>query len=169
VQHIARGFTKGLVTWLDAGSALRVKLAEHGEPLASRTVFVAPDDRHLCFGDEGRLEVLDEPPTEGFRPSATSLFESAARRWGDQAVAVILTGMGRDGVDGLRLIWAAGGRVIAQDRATSVVYGMPQAAVEAGVVDVVLPVDAIAGRLQALARAARSTSALPSALGRNQG
>jgi two-component system chemotaxis response regulator CheB len=155
VQHIARGFTEGLAEWLGASSPLRVKLAEHRERPAPRTVYVAPDDRQLGVGDGERLEVVDAPVVEGFRPSASYLFESAARRFGAAATAVILTGMGRDGVAGLHRVRDAGGHVIAQDRATSVVYGMPHAAVEAGVVDAVLPIEAIAGRLEKLARAGR--------------
>ena len=152
VQHIARGFTEGLTEWLGASSPLRVKLAEHRERLAPRTVYVAPDDRQLGIGDGDRLEVLDAPPLEGFRPSASYLFESAARRYGAAVAAVILTGMGRDGVAGLERVRDAGGHVIAQDRATSVVYGMPHAAVEAGVVDAVLPLESIAERLGKLVR-----------------
>jgi two-component system chemotaxis response regulator CheB len=151
VQHIAKGFTEGLAEWLGAASALKVKLAEEGEALAPRTVFLAPDDRHLGVGSDARVQVLDSLPVEGFRPSATVLFESAARHYGARVAAVILTGMGRDGVAGLEHVRAAGGHVIAQDQATSVVYGMPRAAVEAGVADVVLPLGAIAARLEALA------------------
>jgi len=154
VQHIARGFTEGLAEWLGAGTPLRVKLAEHRETLAPRTVYVAPDDRQLGVGVGDRLEVLDAPPVERFRPSATHLFESVAQRYGPAVTGVILTGMGRDGVAGLHRVHEAGGHVIAQDRATSVVYGMPNAAVEAGVVDAVLPIEAIAGQLEKLARAA---------------
>lgn len=160
VQHIARGFTEGLTEWLGASSPLRVKVAEHGEGLAPRTVYVAPDDRHLGLAVGDRVEVLDAPPVEGFRPSATHLFESAARSYGAGVAAVILTGMGRDGVAGLQRVRDAGGHVIAQDRATSVVYGMPHAAVEAGVVDAVLPLEVIAGGLDRLTRAGRR--ALPS-------
>lgn len=153
VQHIAGGFTEGLTEWLGASSPLRVKLAEHREELRPRTVYVAPDDRQLGVADQEHVEVVDAPPVEGFRPSATFLFESAARRFGAAVTAVILTGMGRDGVAGLQRVRHAGGHVVAQDRDTSVVYGMPQAAVEAGVVDAVLPIEAIAGRLDRLTRA----------------
>lgn len=160
VQHIARGFTEGLTEWLGATSPLRVKVAEHQEGLAPRTVYVAPDDRQMGVTAGDRVEVVDAPPVEGFRPSATHLFESAARSYGAGVAAVILTGMGRDGVAGLQRVRDAGGYVIAQDRATSVVYGMPHAAVEAGVVDAVLPIEAIAGGLDRLTRAGRR--ALPS-------
>ncbi len=155
VQHIARGFTAGLADWLAASSPLQVKVAEHGDLLTPRTVFVAPDDRHLGLADGGRVAVLATATVGGFRPSASVLFESAARHAGSRVAAVILTGMGSDGVAGLAAVRAAGGHVIAQDETTSVVHGMPGAAVEAGVVDRVLPLGEIAGHLAGLARRGR--------------
>jgi two-component system chemotaxis response regulator CheB len=139
VQHIAAGFVSGLAEWLNASCALRVKVAQHGEEAGKRTVFLAPDDSHLGIGADGRLIVTSDPAIAGFRPSATYLFESVARAYGSAAAAVILTGMGSDGVAGLRAIRHAGGHVVAQDEASCVVYGMPREAVAAGVVDTVLP------------------------------
>jgi two-component system chemotaxis response regulator CheB len=147
VQHIATGFVGGLAEWLSASCNLRVKVAEHGEPVLQRTVFLAPDDRQLGVGPNGRVVVVDAPPVNGFRPSGTHLFASAAQAYGASVAAVILTGMGSDGVDGLKAVKAAGGRVLAQDEASSVVYGMPGEAVAAGVVDAVLGVDEMAPRL----------------------
>jgi two-component system chemotaxis response regulator CheB len=155
VQHIAQGFAAGLADWLASSSPLQVKVAEHGEPLAPRTVFIAPDDRHLGLEGSQRVAVLATPPIGGFRPAASILFESAARHAGSRVAAVILTGMGSDGVAGLAAVRAAGGHVIAQDEKTSVVHGMPRAAVEAGVVDRVLPLGEIAGHLATLARHGR--------------
>ncbi|HEX9582398.1 MAG TPA: chemotaxis-specific protein-glutamate methyltransferase CheB [Gemmatimonadales bacterium] len=151
VQHMAAGFIQGLADWLGGNCNLRVTVARHGERLAPRTVYLAPDDRQLGVTAEGRIVVVDEPAVGGFRPSATYLFQSAARAAGSAVAAVILTGMGADGVAGLKDVKAAGGVVLAQDEATSVVYGMPREAVGAGVVDAVLPVEEIAGRLLALA------------------
>lgn len=156
VQHIATGFVAGLADWLTASCNLRVKVAEHGEPLLKRTVYVAPDDRHLGVGPDGRVVVADAPPVNGFRPSGTYLFGSAAQAYGAAVVAVILTGMGSDGVEGLKAVKAAGGRVLAQDEASSVVYGMPREAVVAGVVDAVVPVDEVAACLTDLAAARAS-------------
>lgn len=150
VQHIAAGFVTGLTEWLSASCNLRVKVAEHGEPLLRRTVCVAPDNGHLGVGPDGRVIVADAPPVNGFRPSGTYLFASAARAYGASVIAVILTGMGSDGVQGLKAVKAAGGRVLAQDEASSVVYGMPGEAVAAGVVDAVLKADEIAPRLAQL-------------------
>ena len=159
VQHIARGFTEGLADWLGTGLALRVKLARDGEPLAPRTVYLAPDDRHLGVRGRDRVAVVEGDPVGGFRPSASFLFESVARSHGPAAAAVVLTGMGSDGVQGLETVRKAGGTVIAQDEATSVVYGMPGAAVAAGLVDVVLPVDRIGSRLLALVQKEKGSAA----------
>lgn len=153
VQHIARGFIAGFTQWLDKGCQLRVKVAEDGEPLAARTVYMAPDDRHLGIDGHGRIALADDPPIGGFRPSATYLFESVARAAGASATAVVLTGMGNDGLEGLRSLYAAGGRVLAQDRESSVIYGMAQEAVRNQVVDMVLPLDTIAARLMEMATA----------------
>jgi two-component system chemotaxis response regulator CheB len=150
VQHIAHGFVAGLADWLGASCDLRVKVAEHGEPLLARSVFLAPDDWHLGLGRESHVSLSDAPAVNGFRPSATFLFESAARTLGEAVVGVVLTGMGSDGVAGLASLKAAGGFVIAQDEPSSVVYGMPREAVEAGLADLVVPGEAISERLAEL-------------------
>src|SRR5690606_336882 len=128
---------------------LHVKVAEHGEQLRPRTVYVAPDQLHLTISPHCQIALSNRPPIDGFRPSATYLFKCAARVYGASMAAVILTGMGRDGVDGLRAVRAAGGLVLAQDEETSVVYGMPREAIAAGVVEAVLPLAEIAPRLVA--------------------
>jgi two-component system chemotaxis response regulator CheB len=152
VQHIAKGFVDGLVDWLNSLCSLKVKLATDGEPLARHTVYLAPDDQHL--GVKGPLQIMlsRSPPIGGFCPSATFLFDSVAKAFGPSSVHVILTGMGQDGVAGLKVAHAEGARIIAQDEATSVVFGMPGAAVEAGVVDNLLPLGAVAQELVTLAR-----------------
>jgi two-component system chemotaxis response regulator CheB len=146
VQHITRGFTDGLADWLNKVSPLHVKVARDGEPLAAHDVYLAPDDRHLGVAG-GAVALSGLPPVEGFRPSGTYLFESAAQAFGAATVAVILTGMGEDGVAGLRAVRQAGGRVIAQDEKSCAIFGMPGAAIAAGLVDAVLSLDAIAARL----------------------
>jgi two-component system chemotaxis response regulator CheB len=147
VQHIARGFVQALANWLNAGCSLRVKVAEEGELLVPGTVYLAPDDRHLGVRRDSRALISDRPPIGGFRPSATFLFETAAEAFGASAVALILTGMGSDGVAGLKALHRVGGMVLAQDERTSVVYGMAQEAARAGVVHAVLPLEAMAPRL----------------------
>ncbi len=147
VQHITHGFTQGLAEWLNAACDLNVKLAEHGEPLMPRTVYVAPDDRHLGVTAPDTVVLAATAPVGGFRPAATFLFESVARAFGPAATAVLLTGMGENGVEGLRAVRCAGGRIIAQDQASSIVWGMPGAAVGAGLTDLILPPEAIAAFL----------------------
>ena len=154
VQHIAHGFTGGLVHWLAGGTALDVTLARFGEVARAGTVYVAPDDRHLGLriGSDGvmRLTLEASAPIGAFRPSATHLFRTVASAMGESALGIILTGMGDDGVDGLRDLFAAGGYVIAQDEETSVIYGMPREASRAGVVHQVLPLPEIAAQIVGL-------------------
>ena len=147
VQHISRGFIPGFAGWLDKASALRVKLAEEGEMLRSGTVYVGVDDHHLGVTSSRRIHLSTAEPVGGFRPSATVLFDSVAAAYGNRAVAVILTGMGRDGVDGLHAIRRLGGRTIAEAESTAVVYGMPGAAMQAGLADFILPLDQVGGAL----------------------
>jgi two-component system, chemotaxis family, protein-glutamate methylesterase/glutaminase len=151
VQHIALGFAEGMARWLDSVTPLKVKVAEEGEPLKPGTVYVAADDRHLGVTTDGRAQVSNAAPVGGFRPSGTFLFRSTARAYGAASVALILTGMGQDGLDGLRELRQSGARVLAQDEATSIVFGMPGVVVAAGLADAVLPLDAIATHLKELA------------------
>ena len=150
VQHISRGFAPGFADWLNKASPLHVKLAERDEALRPGTVYVAIDDHHLGLSATRRIQLSIAPPVDGFRPSGTALFESVAAHFGRGALAVILTGMGRDGVDGLRAIRHAGGRTIAEAETTAVVYGMPGAAVRAGLADFVLPLDDVCAALSGL-------------------
>ena len=142
-QHISSGFSDGMVYWWNAAGPLRTKIAEDGEPLANGTIYVAPDDRHLTISAGHTIALSDAPPNGGHRPSANVMFRSAAERFGAGTFAVILSGMGRDGVDGLEFVHRAGGTVCAQDEASSAVFGMPKAAIDAGIVDFILPLDAI--------------------------
>jgi two-component system chemotaxis response regulator CheB len=151
VQHIATGFVDGLAAWLNTTASLPVRVARDGDPLHPGTVYVAPDDHHLGVADRSTIAVSPTPAVDGFRPSGSVLFESVAQVFGKAVVAVILTGMGEDGVAGLRAVRTAGGRIIAQDEDTSVVFGMPGAAVAAGLADATMPLGAIASRLQELA------------------
>jgi two-component system chemotaxis response regulator CheB len=151
VQHIADGFTEGLAAWLASESRLDVREACDGDVLRPGRVLVAPTGRHLLVGD-GIARLSDAPPVDTFRPSVNPLFMSAARSHGARACGVILTGMGRDGADGLKAIRSAGGATLAQDETSSAVFGMPRAAIEAGAVDRVLPLDDIARALVELTR-----------------
>lgn len=149
VQHISKGFMTGLVKWLndDPQIALPVKVAVTDEPLQPGTVYFGPEGQHFGVGRRDKVLLSNAPDIDSFRPSATFLFQSVAKEYGEGAIGVIMTGMGTDGLQGLNAIHAAGGRIIAQDCATCVVYGMPRAAVEAGIVDAVLPLNSIAEHL----------------------
>jgi two-component system chemotaxis response regulator CheB len=148
VQHISHGFVEGFGAWLNTGTPLRIKIAQHGDPLEPRTIYLARDDHHLGLVDRSTLAVSAAAPVGGFRPSASFLFESVGRLYGRGAVAVVLTGMGQDGLEGLHVVRENGGRIIAQDEESSIVFGMPGAAVSAGLADLTLPLSAIAFRLR---------------------
>jgi two-component system chemotaxis response regulator CheB len=150
VQHIAMGFTNGLAAWLNTVCDLRVKIAEHGERLKPHSVYLAPDGRHLGVSNHSFVAVDDAAPVGGFRPSGTFLFESIARVFGPAAAGVILTGMGEDGLAGLRAVRQQGGRIFAQDEKSCVVFGMPGSAVAAGLPDVVGSPEQIAMHLTRL-------------------
>lgn len=152
VQHIVAGFMAGLVASLQTGSPLPIRLAEDDERLQPGTVYLAPDDRHLAVTRSGRARLRAEAPVGGYRPSASVLFSSLAAAYGPSALAVVLTGMGTDGLAGLHEVRRAGGRVLAQDQSSSVVYGMPGAAVEAGLTDMTASVEELARRIAKLAQ-----------------
>jgi two-component system chemotaxis response regulator CheB len=150
VQHMALGFAEGFAKWLDEACTLRVRVAREGEPLRPGNAYLAPDDRHLGVSDRSTIVLSEGPPVGGHRPAGTFLFESVARAFGPATLGLILTGMGRDGVEGLRVVRASGGKVLAQDEKTSDIFGMPGAAVAAGLTDLVLPLGTIAGQLRRL-------------------
>ncbi len=146
VQHIAEGFTEGLVRWLATQCALSVRIAREGEPLAPGAVLVAPDRRHLLVS-KGRVRLEDTPPVKSLKPSATLLFASLARELGAGAAGILLTGMGDDGAAGLKMMREAGAYTVAQGPQSSVVWGMPKVAVETGAAAEVLELEEIAPAL----------------------
>jgi two-component system chemotaxis response regulator CheB len=158
VQHIAPGFDQSFVDWIARECVLEVCLATAGAPLTRGRVWVAPSDRHLVVDPDRRLVLQDRPPVDFQRPSANLLFSSAAAVFGSSTIGVVLSGMGADGTRGMGDIRRAGGYAIAQDEATSTVFGMPKAAIDAGVVHRVLPLHqigrALAERSQMLAQVA---------------
>jgi two-component system chemotaxis response regulator CheB len=140
VQHISPGFEGGLVDWLAAETGLDVRLARQGEFPQPGAVRLAPPGAHLQVGGDGRLALdHDTPPWRGHRPSVDELFFSLARAAPERVAAVLLTGMGSDGVQGMAELARAGALTLVQDEATSVVYGMPRAAWERGVAAKALP------------------------------
>jgi two-component system chemotaxis response regulator CheB len=150
VQHIADGFDSGLVKWLDSETAVRVKLAEQGEPLVAGTVYFGPNGRHLTAHDD-RIRLEDGPIVRGFKPSGTVLLGSLAASYGSGAAGLVLSGMGEDGAAGLRQLRDRGGFTAAQGPATSVVYGMPRVAWETGAAAHSLELDEISGMFLRLA------------------
>jgi len=148
VQHMAPGFDDGLAEWLNQIVPAPVELATHGAILRPG-VWIAPEEAHLRLEPSMQLS-LDRETVRGLhRPSLDVLFESLAASAGREAVGVVLTGMGRDGAEGIRSIREAGGLTIAQDEESSAVFGMPGAAIESGV-DVVLPLDELTAKLATL-------------------
>jgi len=151
VQHMPAMFTQPLAASLNKASAIRVKEAEEGEMAQPNCAYIAPGGRQmkLAPGPKGEviLRISDDPPENGCRPAVDYLFRSAALHFPGRSVAAILTGMGNDGTEGLRLLKRGGCLAIAQDEASCVVFGMPKEAIQAGVVDAVAPLDMIAGAI----------------------
>ncbi|MDD5030545.1 MAG: chemotaxis-specific protein-glutamate methyltransferase CheB [Rhodoferax sp.] len=152
VQHIGGDFLAEMVTWLAENAPLPVRKAVQGEVPQPGTVYFAREEAHLEFDDIGRFNLTQAPPCDGHKPSVTIALRAAAHRFGASTIGVLLTGMGRDGAQGMADIAAVGGITIAQDEASSVVYGMPKAAVELGAVQHVLAIEQIAPALVALTK-----------------
>jgi len=160
VIHIGKLFAPAFADWLDGQSSVRVGYAVDGDPLppcGEGRVLMASPDSHLVLR-QGKLRLTQAPERHSCRPSVDVLFESMAQELGADCAACLLTGMGRDGAEGLLAIRRAGGRTIAQDEATSVVFGMPREAILLGAAEQVLALDQIAPRLGVLAGAAAGRS-----------
>lgn len=152
VQHMVEGFLPGFAAWLRNEVPFHVTPAVHGQRLEAGTVYLAPDNQHLEVTTRFAARLTVAEPVSGFRPSATVLFHSVARNLGRAGIAVVLTGMGQDGLEGARAIRAAGGRVLAQDEATCAVYGMPRVVAEAGLAQLSAPIDQLAADVSAFLR-----------------
>ncbi|MBU5614077.1 chemotaxis-specific protein-glutamate methyltransferase CheB [Geomonas azotofigens] len=148
VQHMAVGFTENFVHWLNRSSTLPVALGTDGAQLVPGQVYVAPDNCHMEVTPSGRLLLSDAPPEYGVRPSVSALFRSVAQSYGRHAMGVLLTGMGKDGALELKAIRGRGGITVAQDRESSMVFGMPGEAIEIDAAQHVLPPAAIIELLQ---------------------
>jgi two-component system chemotaxis response regulator CheB len=139
VQHISKGFIAGLVDWLQEQCRVKVKIASSGERLMPGTVYFSEDDHHLELEDKWTIKLSSTPPVDGHRPSVTALFSSVARFHANCAVAVLLTGMGADGAQGMKTVYDAGGVTIVQDKESCVVFGMPAKAMEKGAAQHIMP------------------------------
>jgi two-component system chemotaxis response regulator CheB len=148
VQHMPAHFTAALAERLDAASAVSVREAAAGDRPLPGEVLIAPGDRHVEFDDKGAVVLTDGPLVNGCRPAADVTMISAARVYGRRTIGVVMTGMGKDGAAGALAIKRADGKTLAQDKATSVIYGMPKAAVDAGAIDDIAPLDELAIRLR---------------------
>ncbi len=147
VQHISTGFIDGLASWLNDNTALKVKIALNNEPLQKGTVYLAPDNCHCLVnknGNQYEIFLSRTEPVKSFRPSVTALFNSAAAICPKQSIGIILSGMGSDGAEGLQAMFEQQCLTIAQDEASSIVFGMPAAAIALNAVSKVLPLEAIA-------------------------
>lgn len=147
VQHVDEVFAAGMAQWLGSESHIPVRLAREGEVLQPAIVLLAGTNNHLYLAPEGRLVYRREPVDQVYRPSIDVFFESVATHWRGEAIGVLLTGMGRDGARGLKLMRERGFHTIAQDQASSAVYGMPKAAVALDAATEVLPLERIPTRL----------------------
>jgi len=154
VQHMPAGFTQSLAESLARRCPCPVVEAEDGQAIVPRTIYIAPGGKHLVLRSSPRGELMaglnEQPPESGCRPSASVLFRSAAAILGRESVAIIMTGMGNDGTAGLAPLKRAGGYIVAQDEESSVVWGMPGSAVEAGLTDMVVPLGDIAKAVDAV-------------------
>ena len=156
VQHLSQPFMQGYADWLGAETGRPVALARAGQLVAAGDTLIAGEERHLALGPDGRLIYRDEPRAHPHRPSVDEFFDSLALH-ARPGIAVLLTGMGRDGADGLLRLRRAGWHTIAQDERTSVVWGMPGAAHRLGAAVETLPVEFIAGAIKARLRHAGGT------------
>lgn len=146
-QHISHGFIDGMAEWLASLCTIPVSVAKEGEQIRPGHIYLSPSERDLCVSPRHRFQLQPSPQNSLYHPSCDVLLQSVAEVYGRDAIGIILTGMGRDGVNGMRAIYQAGGTTFAQDEASSVIYGMNQEAAKAGVIQYELPLDSLAGRL----------------------
>lgn len=150
VQHITSGFSEGLAVWLNQKTPLEVRVAKHADEPQAGQVLIAPDNYHMIVNNKGLITLTKDPTRHGLRPAADYLFNSVAQVYGATAIGVILSGMGRDGAEGLQAMRQSGAYTIAQDEVTSVVFGMPAVAIELGAAEQVLPTPQIAATILTL-------------------
>ena len=162
VQHIAKGYIGGLARWLDEQTPLHVRIAQDGCIPEGGTVYLAPDDAHLTVDPGHRILLQHDAPVNGFRPSIARLFRSVADVYKSNAAAVLLSGMGNDGAAEMRILFDEGACTIAQDKATSLIHGIPGEAIKLQAARYVLPLQEIGSALEAVAGGTRTVRRFPS-------
>lgn len=155
VQHMDQQFTQGLADWLNTQLALTVRVMKEGERPLPGTVLIPSTNNHMIMHPNKSLGYSEEPKKNFYHPSADVFFNSVARHWRGRCIAVLLTGMGRDGAEGMLALHQQGHMTIAQDQKSSVVFGMPKAAIELGAAREILPLDLIGVRIKSLLTAER--------------
>ncbi len=143
VQHMPAGFTKSLAKRLNNACQIEVKEADEGDGIEKGKALVAPGGYHMVVKANGKVRLSGAPPRNGVRPAIDNTMESAADVYGNKLIGVVLTGMGRDGAEGMAAIKASGGKTIAEHESTCVIYGMPKAVIERGLADVIVPLDEV--------------------------
>jgi two-component system chemotaxis response regulator CheB len=156
VQHMAHGFIHGFAEWLALSSGMQVHIAAHGGKLLPGHVYIAPDDMHMQVEAGGRIKLSANAPDNGLRPSVAALFRSVADVYGKNAVGILLTGMGTDGAGELLLMKQKGAVTIAQDKTSSVIYGMPGEAAKRGAATYTMSPERIAVTLAQMTKGRRS-------------
>ena len=155
VQHMPAGFTEEFANSLDKISQLEVKEAEDGDIIKPGRILIAPGDRHLEIESKPLAKIIrlsDLPPVNGHRPSAGVLFRAVSRVYGNRSLAIIMTGMGKDGAGEIGEIYLEGGLTLAQDEATSIVFGMPKVAIELGYIHKIVPLSQVAEMINTITR-----------------
>lgn len=152
LQHITSGFTKELTQWLQLFSLLPIQLAEDGLLLQPGKIYFAPDEFHLKIKEDLRVELTKDPAEHGFRPSVSYLFRSLSGQLAHHTLAVLLTGMGKDGAQELKILKDKGAFTIAQDEATSIIHGMPGEAIKLNGASLVLPIQMIGSKIALFAQ-----------------
>lgn len=147
VQHMPVGFTKAFAERLNLNSKIKVVEAADSMSIEKDTVYIAPGGFHMEVGSDRKIHLNTEPTLWGVRPAVDKLFISAAKIYGPHIISAVLTGMGKDGAQGTIEIKKSGGITLAEDKSTCTIYGMPKAAFETGMVDIVLPIDNVANEI----------------------
>lgn len=162
-QHISDGFAGGMADWLAGLCKMRVRLAQEGELILPGVIYISPSEANLAVTPSRRISLREQPLTDIYHPSCNVLLNTVAEVFGRQSIGIILTGMGKDGAEGIVNIRKAGGATLAQDEASSVIFGMNKVAIDSGSVQKILPADEIAREMMGIAGVActHSTASQP--------